>query len=216
MLIWGRGYQFSMNIKPSSSSSRASSCQCLNSLRLYSFAPSILPASTPARWSQQIVWFLEVLPLLSFAYTPIIARFFSKVNTFLKKYQKVIHSPIVVMVEKLGLYSQALELYQKTSLCKALMLRYSKTLMFRPQRANFFRLMLTPYVVRTRLCFPLCQGYRLGVRQSAFPLCQRPTHAFQTLYPYCIKGWFRCQQQFHQKLQIRLSKGLHRVGCFRF
>lgn len=105
------------------------------------------------------------------------------------KYQKVIHSPIVIMVEKLGLYSQALALYQKTSLCKALMLRYSKTLMLRPQRANFFRLMLTPYVSPNRLCLPYARAIGLWFSQSAFPLCLRHAFAFGELLPLLYQAF---------------------------
>lgn len=60
------------------------------------------------------------------------------------------------MVEKLGLYSQALALYQKTSLCKALVLRYSKPLCLDLSELIFSGCAYTPYVVRTRLCLPLC------------------------------------------------------------
>lgn len=65
-------------------------------------------------------------------------------------HQKVIHSPIVVMVEKLGLYSQALALYQKTSLCKALVLRYSK-----PLCLDLSELIFSGYA------YPLCSPYSL-------------------------------------------------------
>lgn len=110
-------------------------------------------------------------------------------DLFFTKYKKVFHRSIVIMVEELGLYSQALALYQKTSLCKALMLRYSKTLMFRPQRANFFRLMLTPYVSPNRLCLPYARAIGLWFSQSAFPLCLRHAFAFGELLPLLYQAF---------------------------
>lgn len=81
----------------------------------------------------------------------LVPRGLASVIFFLKKYQKVIHSPIVVMVEKLGLYSQALAPYQKTSLCKALVLRYSKPLC----------LDLSELIFSGFCLYPLCSPYSL-------------------------------------------------------
>ena len=134
---------------------------------------------------------IVIIALAIRAIVSIIARFFSEVNTFFHKISKSYPHPIVVMVEKLGLYSQALALYQKTSLCKVLMLRYSKTLMLRPQRANFFRLMLTPYVSPNRLCFPCARAIGLWFSQSAFPLCLRHAFAFGELLPLLYQTFSR-------------------------
>lgn len=64
------------------------------------------------------------------------------------------------MVEELGLYSQALAVYQKTSLCKPLCLGILKPLCLDLSELIFSGLYY-PYVSPNRLCFPYARAIGL-------------------------------------------------------